>query len=117
MLYIVSATKAGRLNPTEIISCACIVLLSEPVLRAMCRIEESAGGLVAEHEFQDSASAEKSGFVDLHLLPAGALKWHFSGILRFSNSIIFSPQGPHDVKRLWALEGSRLELKISKNQL
>ena len=65
-------------------------------------------------EFQDSASAEKSGFVDLQLLPAGALKWHFSGILRFSNSIIFSLPGPHNVKRLWALEGSRLELKMSK---
>ena len=83
MLYIFSATKAGRLNPTEIISCACIVLLSEPVLRAMCRIEESAGGLVAEHEFQDSASAEKSGLLDLILLPAGGLEWHVSGILKF----------------------------------
>ena len=75
--------KAGKLNPTDHISCACIVLLSEPVLRAMCRIEKSAGGLVAEHEFQDSASAEKSGLLDLILLPAGGLKYHFSGILKF----------------------------------
>ena len=83
IVHIVSATKAGRLNPTEIISCACIVLLSEPVLRAMCRIEKSAGGLVAEHEFQDSASAEKSGFMDPILGHAGGLKTHFSGILKF----------------------------------
>ena len=46
--YIVSPMKAGKLNPTENISCACIVLLSEQVLRAMCRIEHLRGGFVAE---------------------------------------------------------------------
>ena len=34
MLYIVSVTKAGSLNPTEIILCACMVLLSDTFLRA-----------------------------------------------------------------------------------
>ena len=37
IVHIVSAMKAGRLNPTEKRSRACIVLLSEPVLRAMCK--------------------------------------------------------------------------------
>ena len=46
-------------------------------------IETARGGLVAKHEFQDAASAEKSALLNIIRLSARGLKTCVSGILEF----------------------------------
>ena len=59
--------------------------------------------LSRSNEFQDAVSAERSGLLDIILLPAGGLKTDFSGNLKFSEFHNYSLVDPSDLKIPWWL--------------